>query len=394
MPQRLCIVLTFAIFLCSATFAQDKADTTNDAADAATYEELLTQWNDLNEKVDDAQAEILVAFGDDIPKAKDKYTKLVEEMNELLPKLRAAGISAYTKAPNKDNKLTRLLVGMVANDIRGDHYDDAIELAELLIENECEIKTLYNLAGIAAFSSHDFDKTKEYLEQAKQDGTLGAFGGHSLRFVESYLDVADEYTKLWEEELKLREKEQEADDLPRVNLTTTKGDIVVELFENEAPQAVANFISLVESEFYNGVTFHRVLSGFMAQGGCPMGDGSGGPDYKIYCECVEEPYRKHFRGTLSMAHAGRNTGGSQFFLTYRPTPHLNGEHTAFGRVISGMDVLEALRRRDPGAASKPKPDEIVKAEVVRKRDHEYEPTKVEAKSKSEEDESESKEQKK
>jgi cyclophilin family peptidyl-prolyl cis-trans isomerase len=115
----------------------------------------------------------------------------------------------------------------------------------------------------------------------------------------------------------------------------------------------------------------------MAQGGCPIGDGTGGPGYNIFCECYREDYRRHFRGTLSMAHAGRDTGGSQFFLTFVQTPHLNGRHTAFGRVIEGMEVLAKIQRIDPEEqGSKPEPDKIVKAEVLRKRNHEYKPNKA------------------
>jgi cyclophilin family peptidyl-prolyl cis-trans isomerase len=159
--------------------------------------------------------------------------------------------------------------------------------------------------------------------------------------------------------------------------------IVIELFENEAPETVGNFVSLVEKKFYDGLTFHRVLPNFMAQGGDPDGNGGGSPGYSIYCETGKPNARKHFRGTLSMAHAGKDTGGSQFFLTFRPTPHLNpGKpevspgHTVFGRVIEGMDVLPKLQRRDPQALNPPPPDKIVKAEVIRKRNHAYEPNKV------------------
>ena len=169
-------------------------------------------------------------------------------------------------------------------------------------------------------------------------------------------------------------KEAEADDLPRVKLETSKGPIVVELFENEAPNTVANFVSLVEKGFYDGLTFHRVLPHFVAQGGDPKGDGSGGPGYSIACEWPNDPNRMHFRGVLSMAHAGRDTGGSQFFLTMLPTPHLNDLHTVFGRVIEGAELLSELQRVDPQNPTAGKePDRIVKATVVRKRDHAYEP---------------------
>ena len=134
----------------------------------------------------------------------------------------------------------------------------------------------------------------------------------------------------------------------RVKLSTTRGDIVIELFENEAPQAVANFLTLVKDGFYDGVVFHRVLPGFMAQGGDPTGTGSGGPGYSIKCECYQPNYRRHFRGSLSMAHAGRDTGGSQFFLTFVPTSFLDGKHTVFGRVIEGMDVAAGLKRLAQG----------------------------------------------
>ncbi|NDC54854.1 MAG: peptidylprolyl isomerase [Planctomycetia bacterium] len=184
--------------------------------------------------------------------------------------------------------------------------------------------------------------------------------------------LAEERPKVKEETAR-RAADAKADDLPRVKITTTKGDIVVELFENEAPNTVANFISLVEKGFYAGTPFHRVIGGFMAQGGDPTGSGKGGPGYVIDCECAKPEARKHFLGSLSMAHAGPNTGGSQFFLTFRPTTHLDGKHTVFGRIVEGLDVLPALTRTEGETASGGPPDRIVKAEVVRKRSHPYEP---------------------
>ncbi|MBN1590174.1 MAG: peptidylprolyl isomerase [Pirellulales bacterium] len=153
-------------------------------------------------------------------------------------------------------------------------------------------------------------------------------------------------------------------------MKTSKGDIQLELFENEAPNTTANFISLVEQGYYTGLPFHRVLEGFMAQGG---DNGRGGPGYTIACECHQPDHREHFQGSLSMAHAGRDTGSAQFFLTFVPTPHLDGQHTVFGRVIEGMDVLAKLQRRDPSSprAASTLPDKILEAKVLRKRPHEY-----------------------
>jgi cyclophilin family peptidyl-prolyl cis-trans isomerase len=139
----------------------------------------------------------------------------------------------------------------------------------------------------------------------------------------------------------------------------------------------------VEKGFYDGTPFHRVIGGFMAQGGDPTGTGTGGPGYTIDCECELPAARKHFLGSLSMAHAGKDTGGSQFFLTFRPTEHLDGRHTVFGRVIEGFDVLPKLTRTQDGQGQPiegVKRDEIVKAEVLRKRDHAYVPqTRTDAK---------------
>ncbi|HEY1066606.1 MAG TPA: peptidylprolyl isomerase [Pirellulales bacterium] len=172
----------------------------------------------------------------------------------------------------------------------------------------------------------------------------------------------------------IRAAEAKADDLPRVLLSTSKGDMTLELYENEAPNTVANFVSLVEKGFYNGKIFHRVLEDFMAQGGCPTGTGTGGPGYGIACECYLPNARRHFPATLSMAHAGRDTGGSQFFITFGTTSHLDGKHTVFGRVIKGEEVLAKLQRVDPGRpVPGVTPDKIVTAKVIRKRDHEYAP---------------------
>jgi cyclophilin family peptidyl-prolyl cis-trans isomerase len=179
---------------------------------------------------------------------------------------------------------------------------------------------------------------------------------------------------LWAKESAIRATEAKADDLPRVKLTTTKGEIVAELYENEAPETEANFLSLVKQGFYDGSPFHRVLPGFMAQGGAKTDDGEGGPGYTIRCECYKPDYRRHFRGTLSMAKTQqRDSGNSQFFLTFIPTVHLNGQHTAFGRVIEGMEVLGDLQRRSAmhHGRNAPKADRIIKAEVIRDRGHDY-----------------------
>lgn len=134
---------------------------------------------------------------------------------------------------------------------------------------------------------------------------------------------------------------------------TDKGDFQVELFAKQAPITVNNFVFLAREGFYNGITFHRVIRGFMAQGGDPTGTGTGGPGYKFNDEAGALALKHDGPGILSMANAGPNTNGSQFFITFGPTPHLNGKHGVFGRVSSGMDVVNSIRERDPGRDRQP-----------------------------------------
>ncbi|MBI1345866.1 hypothetical protein GC163_06215 [bacterium] len=229
------------------------------------------------------------------------------------------------------------------------------------------------MGGISLFALNNFAKAQELFAAAEKKGELHPQLG--ARFS----DAALEYGPLWEKEKAIRAKEaklQGEDSLPRVKFHTNKGDIVFELFENEAPNTVANFISLVESKTYDGCKFHRVIPAFMAQGGDPLSkdnnpgnDGTGGPGYAIKCECYRPDARMHFRGSLSMAHAGKDTGGSQFFITHLPTAHLNPNaaeergHTVFGRVIEGMDIAAGLKVGD----------EIETATVINKRKHPYKP---------------------
>mgnify|MGYP003444601237 FL=1 len=130
--------------------------------------------------------------------------------------------------------------------------------------------------------------------------------------------------------------------MTRAIMETSQGTINLELFDADAPNTVKNFVDLAEKGFYDDLSFHRVIPNFMIQGGCPNGTGSGGPGYKIKCEINSN---KHLAGTLSMAHAGRDTGGSQFFICHSPQSHLDGVHTTFGKT-EDMSVVNAIRQGD------------------------------------------------
>ena len=150
----------------------------------------------------------------------------------------------------------------------------------------------------------------------------------------------------------LKEFDTSAEALEGVNfaiVTTEKGAMKIKLLKDEAPTAVANFADLAKKGFYDGLNFHRVIAGFMAQGGCPEGSGRGGPGYAIKCECMNNT-SKHLKGTLSMAHAGRDTGGSQFFICFVPCPHLDKQHTVFGQIdpsdAESMKTLDSVKQND------------------------------------------------
>jgi peptidyl-prolyl cis-trans isomerase B (cyclophilin B) len=133
----------------------------------------------------------------------------------------------------------------------------------------------------------------------------------------------------------------------QAEIHTPKGVMKINFFEKDAPGTVANFVKLARSGYYDGLTFHRVIPDFVIQGGCPNGDGRGGPGYRIPCE-TDGGNQFHDRGVLSMAHAGRNTGGSQFFVCHsrRQTAHLDRKHTVFGKVYEGLEVIDAIRQGD------------------------------------------------
>ena len=164
---------------------------------------------------------------------------------------------------------------------------------------------------------------------------------------------------------------------PTVTIETNHGTITAEMFMDLAPKTAGNFIELAKKGYYDDLIFHRVIPGFMIQGGCPDKNGTGGPGYSIPDEVGPGLAHTH-SGIFSMANSGPNSGGSQFFITFRPTPSLDGQHTVFGRVIEGFDVLpEITRTENLEGDTKPTPDRIVEATVLRDRGHEYLPHKVE-----------------
>ncbi|MFN0020884.1 MAG: peptidylprolyl isomerase [Pirellulaceae bacterium] len=346
-------------------------------ATAADFPVVYKKWNEVDKQLKTlAEQYQLAPSSEERAVLRERYQKLVTQSEAILPQLRTSAEAAFDAAPGKDADVKKIMLGMMAYEYRREEFGVVLKLAHKLLDAKVDDPVIYSIGGVAAYLSDDYETAEKWLPLAEKASRLGDEG-------KEHLKELPKTKELWVKEDKIRALEKEKDDLPRVKFETNKGTIVLELFENEAPQTVGNFIHLVQTKFYDGKIFHRVLPGFMAQGGDPQGDGSGGPGYEIPCECYRDDHRVHFQGSLSMAHAGKDTGGSQFFITFRRTPRLDGKHTAFGRVIEGMEVLPKLQRRNPDLAGLGAPlpvaDKIISATVVRKRDHEYAPTKVEAK---------------
>jgi cyclophilin family peptidyl-prolyl cis-trans isomerase len=365
MYARHCLIVAICLAALSPAIAAPEKQ--KPAPAAPDFQTMFSEWKGLIEKMTQIRQRFQLDPNADKKALEAQFDETLETAKALSPKLTEAAEAAYLAAPNKNRELDDFLLASLRGLVAGDDFEEATKLAKILTDNNFEHDAVNYLAGVAFFASNDFENAGKYLKLANDSGTIDRTG-------RGYLNSIDKYKLLWEREKAIRATEDKADNLPQVKLTTSKGDIVILVLENEAPNTAANFINLVEKKYYDGLKFHRVIAGFMAQGGDPKGDGSGGPGYTIPDECRQNNHRIHFRGSLSMAKTqAPDTGGSQFFLTFVPTPHLDGQHTVFGRVIEGFDVLTKLKRIQPGEPGTP--DKIIKAEVLRKRKHKYDPIK-------------------
>lgn len=348
-PFRYLACLALLICAQSVTFAADDDK-------AAKESDPLVAWNKMTDRRDDIIARLEELIKKHKTAAPTEKPAIVKEYNTLVDELQQKVVVGLVRSGHKVLKQQpgnlEVANEVIQMEFRQNHYKQAATVTDGLLKAGKSSPAALNLGGASHFAIHNFAKAKELLSRAKKENTLDQRSGAP------YLDRCDDYIEYWKKEKKIRAAEAKADDLPRVVFETTKGRIVLELFENEAPNTVANFIDLVESKIYDGVAFHRVIPNFMSQGG------QTGVPFTIDCECVRDDQRNHFQGSLSMAKtAAPNTGSSQFFLTHLPTDHLNGKHTVFGRIIKGIDVNAAITVGD----------KIKTAKVLRKRKHPYKP---------------------
>ncbi len=334
-----------------------------DQQQGLAFELQLSVWLDDQDRVHEL-FEHLVKINPDDPSiglAWSTYfrsTGDLERVDDILRRI----VKAYPEAP-------RVRAGWAKHLKTTHRYGEAIEALEGYDIDPAVVPEAVVTLSECLFAEQRYQDALDVLESVPAD-VLAA-----NPFLSSQIDrdkpTRQQYVEFWAEEQAIREAEAEADDLPRVELVLDRGRIVVELYENEAPNTVSNFIALVESGFYTDTKFHRVLD-FMAQGGDPNTKpgatgvpGRGSPGYRIPDEHGRPNSRRHFTGSLAMAKtAPPDTAGCQFFITHTAPYWLNGKHTVFGHVIEGLEVARGIE-----------PDEVLKsATVLRKRDHEYEPS--------------------
>jgi cyclophilin family peptidyl-prolyl cis-trans isomerase len=322
----------------------------------------LSQWLGDDEHVDDLFPRLAQVTGDvKVGLAWIRYHSKQEDRPQL------AYVHSRLAEIFPDN--IGILGGWAAHFKDANLYGRAIEILEGADLDPAEDPEPVIMLSECLFAEQRFAEALEVLESIPAEAVADK---PSLRSaIERDVPIRQEYVVLWDQELQIRSAEAAADDLPRVELITVQGPIILELFENQAPNTVANFISLAESGSYDGTTFHRVIPNFMSQGGDPNtkpgGEGTpgtGGPGYRIPDECTREGARMHFTGSLAMGNTGSpDTGGSQFYITHTSPAHLNGKHTVFGRVLGGLDVARSIQVGDV----------LDTVTVIRKRDHEYTP---------------------
>lgn len=369
---------------CSAS--PPAAEPTERSRERADFDAVLDEWNPFIDGLRQVRRDYATAPPEASPDLEKEYARMVKKGQFLEAQLVDAAVIACVKQPEENEDLSYFLGNMAATLLLREEYEDALSIGQKLIDNRLgggDQYMMYYFTAIAAYAVSDFDLAARHFEWLDENerripgkDTLAQRNllKEVVREVRADLDY---YKAAWPGERARREQEKAAADLPRVLLKTNKGEIELELFEDDAPNTVANFISLVEKGFYDGLTFYYVEQRLLAQTGCPEGNGTGGPGHMIRCECYQPNHRLHFRGSVSMATKGPDTGGSQFCIAFRPVRTLDGKQTVFGRVVGGLDVLARLQRRKPDPEIEeellPKPDELIEATVLRKRSHSYEP---------------------
>jgi cyclophilin family peptidyl-prolyl cis-trans isomerase len=349
------------------------------AAAQQEYEQALTELRRLTKEATRARVAYQTGTREESDRHRRDWDAAMEAGERQRGVLEAAALRFISLSPKPSKELVELVNQIHGSYVLGGRWSKAAKVAEYLRVLLAEDDGFLSRDAVAAISSNQF------AAAAKFRATYGHLISNMPKEAQQLYSTLPELQEKYNREQKFLDQDAAGEPLPRVVLKTTKGRIELELFENQAPDTVGNFIYLVESGFYTNHNFHRVISGFMAQtGGYGTDKLSRDPGYTIFDEFELAEARHHFQGYVSMANASvPQSASSQFFFTLVPTPHLDGKHTVFGRIISGQDVVESLvkthevnregeEKEIPGVI----PDYIISAEVIRKRDHEYKPRKA------------------
>jgi peptidyl-prolyl cis-trans isomerase B (cyclophilin B) len=342
--------------------------------------EELGQWNADHDDVKIIAAELQMSIWlDELAQCNILFGRLADLQPEdsriglawadfLINQEGSSAESVYTDLMDRYPDSSEIATGWVRFLDSRNRFTEGIEVLEEMRSNAMLSAEVTEFYADLLFADNRFEDAIAALDSIDIEALTSPSLSSKINVMKTRYKTA---SNLWNEELAIQEAEEINDDLPEAQIITSKGSITIKLFEDHAPNTVANFISLAESGFYDGTRFHRVLQKFMAQGGDSFSRdgadgqaGTGDPGYKIKDEHTGDDIRKHFAGSLSMAKAtAPDSAGSQFFLTHLPTPHLDGRHTVFGRITDGLDIARALEQND----------EILTVLIFNKRDHDYTP---------------------
>ena len=387
--------LCFADTAARASTAEESSGTSG-TSDAQSLDQKVERYHQLVEAMRDQIRVITKAklryYLDGVDASydwKDKWEAAVTAIQPLRKEFETLSTELFLKYGDDEgvpDSLPKSMFAILPKLLKTDRNADTISVARRLLEIRPDESQVKLDLGLLLLRTNQFAEANEIIDSIPRTEIEKLYGAD-----DKLMKVRSQLESYYQDELKILAAEATADDLPQVELLTTQGPIVVELFENEAPDTVGNFINLVEDGFYKDMIFHRVLAGFMAQTGLiariPSGYVNRNPGYAIYDETKNG--RRHFSGYLSMAKTNDpDTAGGQFFITFAPSNYLDGRHTVFGRVIEGMENVgrikptfkekETEKGKPPEEVplNEPDPDRILEAKVVRKRDHAYAPNKV------------------
>ena len=381
---------------CFANTTNDEQAATTQTSDTPSLQQKVERYNELIEAMRDQIRVITKAklryYLDGVEASydwKDKWEGAVAAIQPLREEFETLSTDLFLNNADDESvpeSLPETMFAILPKLLETDRNVDTISIARRLLKIKPDNSQVKLDLGLVLLRSNQFAEANEIIDSIPRTD-IEKLEGADNKFLEMRKQLESHY----EEEKQIIAAEEAADDLPRVELVTTQGPIVVELFENEAPETVGNFINLVEAGFYKDVIFHRVIAGFMAQTGLvtrlPEGYLNKVPGYTIYDETKDG--RRHFSGYLSMAKANEpDSAGGQFFITFAPQNYLDGHHTVFGRVIEGIENVGRIKptfeekeneKGEPPeevSLNEPDPDRILEAKVIRKRDHAYVPNKV------------------